>query len=338
MSAGAYVPYHTRQNKAIDRQLFIDLLTRLNRFVAVKKYRYISFGGPFFEDFKLIHSQFGIRKMISIEGNPTVFTRQRFNLPLSCIEPHLALSTEYLDSYSSEGKTIFWLDFAAANQLREQIEEFQILLSKSNELDVLRITLNANPGIFSPEVVIRQDGRRETTEQRNERRFELLQTRLGDFMPDDAIATDMTVAKYPRILVRALEFASNSIMEGRRLKDGTYFQPLSTYVYSDLAHPMLTLTGIVLNKKQRSIFFGATDLKRWEHASTSWGHCSLINVPALTPREKLFVDSWLPTRKTSTIQKKLKFLFADTEEESIEVLENYRRYYRYYPNFQRVIF
>ena len=338
MSAGTYVPYHTRQNKAIDRQLFIDLLAKINRFVEVRKYRYVSFGGPFFEDFKLVHSQFGIKKMISIEGSEAVFARQRFNLPLSCIDPRRALSGEFLDSYSGDGGTIFWLDYAAANELREQIEEFQILLSKSNELDIVRVTLNANPGVFSPEVVIRENGRRETTEQKNQRRFDAFQTRLGDFTPEDTSPDDMVASKYPQVLLRALEFASNSIMEGRRLRDGTYFQPLSAYIYSDHIHPMLTLTGILLNKKQHRAFFQLTDLKRWEHAATTWGRYSAIKVPALTAREKLFVDSWLPTRQTSTIQKKLKFLFADTEAESIEVIENYRRYYRYYPNFQRVIF
>lgn len=338
MSGGAYVPYHVRQNKAIDRQLFIDLLARINRFTPIKNYRYISFGGPFFEDFKLVHSQFGIKRMISIEGSEAVYSRQLFNLPLSCIRPCNTLSGDYINSYTSTTPTIFWLDYAAPNKLREQIQEFQSLLSKSNELDIVRITLNANPGVLSPEVMIRENGKRETTEERNTRRFEVLKHRLGDFLPSDVTSENMVVRFYPGILLRALEFATNSIMEGRRLKEGLYFQPLAAYVYSDHMHPMLTLTGILINKNQRRDFFQKSEIKKWEHATNSWHEFLPINVPALTAREKLFVDSWLPTRKGKTIQKKLNFLFAETAEESLDVIENYRRYYRYYPNFQRVIF
>ncbi|WP_407928292.1 O-methyltransferase, partial [Collimonas silvisoli] len=56
--SGAYVPYHLRQNKAVDRQLFVDLLTKLNRYKAIGDYSYVSFGGPYLEDFKLVHSHF----------------------------------------------------------------------------------------------------------------------------------------------------------------------------------------------------------------------------------------------------------------------------------------
>ena len=65
--SGGTVPYHLRQNKAIDRSLFIDLLARLNRCRDISDYTYIGFGGPFLEDFKSVHSFTGISKMISIE-------------------------------------------------------------------------------------------------------------------------------------------------------------------------------------------------------------------------------------------------------------------------------
>ena len=79
----SFIPYHLRQNKAIDRNLFIELLRMINRRFLIRKYEYISMGGPFLEDFKGIHASTGISKMTSFEMDRNTFLRQKFNRHLS---------------------------------------------------------------------------------------------------------------------------------------------------------------------------------------------------------------------------------------------------------------
>jgi hypothetical protein len=54
MSTGGSIPYHLRQNKAIDRNLFTDLLSRIGRYKNISDYTYYGFGGPYMEDFKVL--------------------------------------------------------------------------------------------------------------------------------------------------------------------------------------------------------------------------------------------------------------------------------------------
>lgn len=78
MSSGS-IPYHLRQNKTIDRYAFIELLSKLDKYCDIDKYSYVGFGGHSLEDFKCIHSRFGITNMTSIENNQEVYNRQKFN-------------------------------------------------------------------------------------------------------------------------------------------------------------------------------------------------------------------------------------------------------------------
>ena len=80
--SGGSVPYHLRQNKTVERGVFLDFLLRLSRATAVnlRKYRYIGFAGPFAEDFKLVHAHLGISRFTSIEEDEDVVKRQKWIL------------------------------------------------------------------------------------------------------------------------------------------------------------------------------------------------------------------------------------------------------------------
>lgn len=144
--SGGYIPYHLRYNKAVERQAFIELLQRLTRYRSIHEYRYISFGGPFLEDFKLMHTYFGMNDMQCIEGDENVYKRQQFNRPLDCITCINKLSDSFIESYEfGDKKTILWLDYASPKQLKEQLLEYVKVLEKLDEGDIFKITLNADP-------------------------------------------------------------------------------------------------------------------------------------------------------------------------------------------------
>jgi len=333
--SGAFVPYHQRQNKGVDRLVFIDLLTKINRARPIGDYRYISFGGPYLEDFKLIHSQFGNDDLISIENDPIALGRQSFNRPLNCIQCKGLDSAAFVDNYEAEKNSIIWLDYADPKKTAEQINEFQALLSKLMSYDILKITLNANPGALRADGMY-TNGKRETKEECQNMRLEKLKQRLGDHLPPSTTAVDMTKDGLPEVLSRAIEHAANSVMSSRRLTK-EIFQPLLSFVYSDSDHQMLTITGIILPKGSKGNFLRETNISRWKLAATKWGEVKRIMVPALTAREKLFIDQCLPKSSGKQIQGKLKFLFDKQPAISVNIIDSYRMFYRHYPNFQRVL-
>lgn len=78
--------YHLRPNKSIDRNLFVQTLIGLTSVFPVADYWYTGFGSYMFDDFKILHERLNISKMISLEADPQVFSRAKFNLPYNCID------------------------------------------------------------------------------------------------------------------------------------------------------------------------------------------------------------------------------------------------------------
>jgi len=333
--SGALVPYHQRQNKAVDRHLFIDLLVRLNRRLPIVDYTYVSFGGAFLEDFKLLHGAFGNRKLISLENDQIAWRRQQFNVPLSCISCLHQDSADFVAQYAIEGNAIVWLDYASAGETRRQFNEFQALLPKLRRYDIVKITFNANPNSLRDSRSADENGKRETAEVRNKKRFEVLDKRIGDFIPQEFNFESMTVDGYPRVLSKALEVAASEALKGQ---SNMLFQPLTSFTYNDLAHQMLTISGILLERSERVAFIRDCALRAFRLATLRWGDYKKIMLPALTARERLFIDQHLPRSRERTIQRKLKFWFDPDEDVSLEILKSYIEFYRQYPNFHRVLF
>ena len=82
MGAGSSLPYRLRPNKAVDRELFLSLLMRLAPRLHVEKYHYVGLGGPFLEDFRLVHARLGLATMTCVETEEEVHKRQLFNRPV----------------------------------------------------------------------------------------------------------------------------------------------------------------------------------------------------------------------------------------------------------------
>jgi len=330
--SGGYVPYHLRQNKYIDRQLFLDLLLKIHRFRSLSKHAYIGFGGASLEDFKIVHSYFGTKRMISIEENGEVHKRQKFNSPVKCIECRLESSSDFVGSYSVNGNAVIWLDYSSPEP-RQQLQEFQALLPKLRRYDVLKITLNANlETIRSTQSLVRDDI---PPEKWTAERLKTLQEKFEDLLPDGIEAQSMTEKKYPRVLCEAAVYAGNMAMDGQE----NIFYPLTAFTYADSSHRMLTYVGIVIQEDELKLFLKETDIEKWPFRYDVTSSPILITVPALTIREKLFIDSRLPAKRTKseTLQKKLGFLFDDDEDRSLEMLSNYMLLYREYPNFSEIL-
>jgi hypothetical protein len=329
--SGEAVAYHLRQNKHVDRQLFVEILSYVNRYASIRKALYVSFGGVYFEDFKLIHNVFGADKLLSIEEIPWILKRQKHNMPFGCIrceELKSRVLVTKINDYRAEfgdPSLICWLDFASPSR-RAQLEEVSVLLKNCRAGDVVRVTMNANPETLGEKSGV------ELTSTLNARRLAKLREQLADKLPGEVDEHDLTKDAFPALMLRMLKLEMLKAMESQ---PELQFQPLGSYNYADSQHTMLTVTGIVLEAEKVGEFLQRTRIKEFKFSGLKW-ELRRINVPLLSQREKLILDQKYKTATPSKISRGLGFQVAKSKPESYEMLRDYFDFHRYYPHFHRI--
>lgn len=324
MSLGGSIPYHLRQNKAIDRSLFIDLLSRISRYRNISDYTYVGFGGPFLEDFKFLHSSLRIKSMISLEADANVATRQHFNQPLSCIEILNQTSGDFLVNHEFLVPYIVWFDYAIPRDLPTQLAETQKLVGSLAAGDVFKITVNASPEPL---------GRPAAGGDLREHRAQCAKERLAEYAPNKIDLDDISTANYPKLLLHAIYSAAKRGVENNKR---VYIQPLSAFVYKD-GQQMLTATAIILNHNDKQPFLTATRLEHWPYKNMDWKRPLPISVPDLSAKERLHIESLLPDCQPNEILEKMGYFVGVDKEEAQSLMQNFVNYYRLSPWFSRVL-
>jgi hypothetical protein len=270
---------------------------------------------------------------LSIEKEDWIVKRQRHNKPYGCIKCRQLTSGELVNNIDAirqrfgKRQMVCWLDFADASKRRTQLEEISVLTKSAQELDVLRITMNANPASLSAQVP------RETTEARDQRRLDKLREDFGDMIPREIELADATQKGFPRFVQ---EMVKHQIQSSLSSRPGLLFQPLGSYSYSDSEHTMVTVTGTFLSEGKVEDYISRTRIRDFEFAGLSW-ELLHINVPLLSQREKLTLDQKFGNSKTpAQVATSLKFQLAKKAELSEDMLKSYFAFHRYYPHFHRI--
>lgn len=329
MSAGSSLPYRLRPNKAVDRELFLSLLMRLAPKLTLENYHYVGLGGPFLEDFRLIHGRLGIAKMTCIETEEQVHKRQLFNRPISSIEcVHKSLE-DYLDATDFDSPAIIWFDYTEPKGITTQIERFARTIGSVPIGSILRVTLNANPeSLGKPDprdISVEVEG--EVSEDRatkptiHEWRLARLKERLGALFPSGLAADGMTQKNYGKSLLLALKLAVEK--EVLSYRDRRIVWALSTH-YAD-GQAMVTASLVVCQDDNGEI---EALVKGWEfYATTDVPH--RVDLPALSTLERLTMES------NDDAKTKMGFNLPKSAmgENPFDV---FKKFYRIYPHFSRV--
>ena len=331
---GGQVAYNLRPNKFVERQLFVELLTKVCT-EPPDQYVYVSLGGPQLEDQRLVHQRLGLKKLISLEADWIIYQRQLFNRRPSFIECRNDSTGDFVHDFDafansySEEKFIIWFDYADANTRREQVIEYETLLSQLKDGDLIKITMNANPNTLGE---IRSG---ENQEDAQEKRVEVLQEHLGDYLPEPLEHTEMTGRGFAPILCNVIENASR-----KAVQDDPRSQPipLAVFVYQDGPHQMLTVTVRRTRKTEVESFCKEMESQGWEYLPSDWKDVTRINVPNLTATERLYIEKLLFSKDHETIHDELPFRFDQDQERSLEILEAYAAHYRRYPSYFQVVF
>lgn len=326
--SGATVAYNLRRNKYVERQLFMELLSRFSRWQDIEKYLYVGFGGIYFEEFKLLHTRFNIKKMISLEREDWMLARQELNVPYGCITPFQGSSSNLvinIDDYRTIGETtnlLIWLDYVTPSELPTQLSEVRSLISKLENGDVLKVTLSLHPAWLN----------KGASDNVLENRLENLQSQLGSaYLAEGITISDVTNEGLPQVYLDALK---RKIAEGLSENSKLEFLPLGCYTYND-GTSMLTTTGVLIDRTQQRAFEERVQLDRLDFASPQWG-IHEIQVPDMSLRERLEIDRKLDGKTAEQIATELSFRFEEDPEESLDLIRNYLKLYRFYPNYHRV--
>jgi len=326
MSTGDHLPYQLRPNKAIERLLFVELLSRLDAALGISNtYEYFGFGGPQMEDFRLLNEYFPKMRMLSIEREEHVLKRQRFNGPHTNVRCRLQKSADFVSKFSARGKSIVWLDYTIPAERPAQVAEFQNLLRRVKEYSVVKITLNAAVATLGG-----QPGSRKLQAER-------LETFLKDFsacFPNGLDELAVTANIFPATLLQVLEFAAAEVLRDRA---DWRFQPLTSATYAD-GQKMLTLTGIVGKRANLANILHCHKLITWEFLRGVWNDPIPIEVPELTLKEKIHVNQLLPKYEDDInfIHRKLGFFVDRDVNKSEEKLRNYVSFQKHYPHFGKI--
>jgi hypothetical protein len=329
MSTGSSLPYRLRPNKAVDRELFLSLLMRLSPILSLEKYQYVGLGGPFLEDFRLVHGRLGLSRMTCLESEEEVHKRQVFNRPIASIEcVHLTLE-DYLDRHDFDAPAIIWFDYTEPRGITSQVERFAQTIGTVPLGSILRVTLNANPTSLgkpdSNELSVEVDGTgsddRAAKPTIQEWRLARFRERLGGLFPSGLTAEGMTTKMYGISLLRVLKLAVEK--EALNFRDRRIVWALGTH-YAD-GQAMVTAALVVCEVDDTAI---DEIVRGWEFHSTP-DEPHRLDLPALSTLERLTMESNDDARAT------LGFVLPKTEMGE-DPFNAFKKFYRIYPHFSRV--
>jgi hypothetical protein len=331
--SGSSIPYHLRPHKSVDRRLFLDLLGRIERWTPLLNYAYLSMGAYPLEDHKLIHRILGITRLIAFDFDEKIVARQVFNKPVDschCLHKKSDQLISELEAVLQEcamsdaDGLIFWLDYTDPKKIGQQMREFESLLSKLRAGDLVRVTVNSHPNSLSDPQL--SDAPPLLKTQKMEKQFLNLKNRIGDFLPSTASAEDMTLEGLPLVLAKSFGAAA---LKALPVSGTNTFVPLSIIRYAD-GEQMLSITGSVVAKSDVTAFQKRLDLQAWPFWSPDWAEIHRLVVPALTLRERLFLERGVLSKPPIELVSELGFDMA-SDIQINEFLNSYKHYYRFYP-------
>ena len=124
------------------------MIACLEHFAVVADYRYVGLGAKYFTDFVLMHKQFGITEMYSLETRRSENEKERFlfNRPLNCINIEFQNTTEWLNSNKfrwKEKNDIIWFDYDGPFSIN-QVSDIGLCVKKVKSGSAIFVSTNAS--------------------------------------------------------------------------------------------------------------------------------------------------------------------------------------------------
>ena len=339
--------YHLRPNKAIDRFMLIEIL---KCFDGITTFEYIGFGGPFLEDFRLLHQYFPAISLICIEKNQATYKRQHFHKVTKNMSLLQMPYQNFLSQHDFRKKSCVWLDYTTFD--KNCLSEFCDTIQRVQEGSIVKIT-------------VRSDTDEDIIPQYTESILSLISTCIKENFSFDEKTQDELIETLNNIIKKEensqsfqklflAEFAEylpdnyeqylkNSNQQKLLIKlifkqavisscaGDMFFLPVNCTYYNDQTE-MMSLTGVVINRSQTEQIKHL--LSKFKFLDTAWdSYPQKIDIPMLSIKERLKLEKYLPLKKTTgrILHKALGYNVMNKEKQSLEILKLYNDFYKYYP-------
>lgn len=305
--SGSYskINYSLRPAKCIERKMILDAARHLHPFGAIKSYRYVGFGSPYFADFILFHNQLGMERMISIESDVESRARFEHNKPFRCIEIVFGHSNHVLPNLDWGPRSIYWLDYDGR-------------LDQSILLDVQTVVTHASAGsliLFTVGCDPKSEGKR----------LDSLRSKVGKkYLPRGLADSDMAGWGTARACREVIDNKIREVLVDRNVgQHALRYRQLFNFHYADNCM-MLCVGGILYDDGQEGQL-AACQFDKLEYMRDG-AQAFHILVPKLTRLELRYLNTFLP--------------WSDCPDESRGIpkdqVDSYRQVYRYFPVYSEV--
>lgn len=291
----------------------MDGIARITSACGLRNIIYVGLGSVWFTDFVMAHRDLGVKDMHSIELDPIIAARARYNRPFRTLRVHEGASDTVLPQLLQRNTYlrrpwIVWLDYDD-HLRRSHLLELARLVRDLPEDSFLLTTFSAQPSRYGKLV------------ERSMRLGEVLGQALD---PEPEHSQLRESDKFMMLLGQLVEdhLRSSAIRQGR---PGGYL-PAFRMGYRD-GSPMTTVGGFLSAPenldKVKAILNGAGWVGRPDKP---------ITTAPLTAKEVSALQSKLPARRRLT-RADVQRLGFDLDEDQIELFEEY---YLSYPTFAQV--
>ncbi len=330
-------PYHLRLNKAVDRHLLVELMQRAktsNIFNHLDGYTYYGLGGPLLEDFKIIHHYFPDTTLVSFEYDQETYKRQLFHTFTNKIDLRNYSINESINSGTLHDNVIIWLDFIDTDL--GCFTQFQSVIKKVESPSIIRITVQSDLKKFK--LFLKEKGKEvlidfEPEQIEDIKKLEdIYEAIYDDYRP--ALNIQLSLSRGPHfieLVIHMLKIASEKALPSGC---GRHFQILNVSSYSD-GTQMVSVTGVLANiddiQKIKELF------KDWSHVDFDWNKQS-IRLPFISLKERMHLSKLLPMETPSgeALKDELGYTIDEDASTTIDKMEQYARFYRFYPDFVRI--
>ncbi|HUI29332.1 MAG TPA: O-methyltransferase [Candidatus Acidoferrales bacterium] len=314
------INYTLRPKKQIERKILIEFFQQVSkhsREMDICKYHYIGMGSIFYYDFILFHKYLHIRRMTSIDDKINI-KRFEFNKPYDFVTFQPQKTTDFFGENSLTDKVIIWLDYDyslfrrlkdGTIQTTNILKDIDLITQSVKNKSFLIITINAG---FPKQI------KDQLTVISLFRKWMSREFKSGGEIDDEK--------GFPLVQNIILNF-----IEEKQKFNSTKFYKLFSFKYNDGA-PMFTLVGVF---DDSDAFQKSVVNERFVKIDDSIVD---INVPILTYREKLYLDSRIEglsekNKALDDLKFKEELSKLEFELDDSGLIKSYLEFYPYYPQY-----
>lgn len=309
------VQFDLRPAKQVERRMLLDAFQRLAQAgFQIRDYRYTGFGSLYFVDFVIFHKLLGIDHLTSVEHDPALEKRVKFNCPFSSIDIVMGEATDVIPTLSGDEQHILWLDYD--EPLTSTImKDVYLAGSQLSSGSILIITVDVEPPVRESDLPKDLDLPHAC--------MDYFKSEVGNYLGLVDIS-DFAKGNLHKISKLAIMNALREGMAGRTAVD---YYPLFYFLYAG-SHRMMTIGGVIGSRvDKRNINSMNLDGAIYLRMNEQEGPYE-IKVPVFTRKERHLLDSAMPCL---TGWQPAEFTIP------AEHIETYREIYRFLPSYVEIL-